>query len=119
MPTDASALSKKSVVSAIEQAVATGAEPFDLYPVPRYLTSYFERGISVAKSKVARTKNQWGRRASLSTRVCDRKAVRPRWLNSRQPFERAKSAGIQISLIFAAFLLLYQQRIEAMWTFWT
>lgn len=59
VPTDGSALSKKAVNSAIEQAAATGAELVALYVVPRYPMSYFEGGISVSNSEVARTEKQW------------------------------------------------------------
>lgn len=62
VPTDGSALSKKAVTSAIEQAAATGAELVALYVVPRYPMSYFEGGISVSNSEVARTEKQWNDR---------------------------------------------------------
>ncbi len=59
VPTDGSTLSKKAVKSAIEQAAATGAELVALYVVPRYPLSYFEGGISVSNSEVARTEKHW------------------------------------------------------------
>lgn len=59
VPTDGSALSKKAVNSAIEQAAATGAELVALYVVPRYPLSYFEGGSSVPDSEVARAEKQW------------------------------------------------------------
>ena len=59
VPTDGSALSKKAVNSAIEQAAATGAELVALYVVPRYPMSYFEGEISVSNAEVARTEKQW------------------------------------------------------------
>jgi nucleotide-binding universal stress UspA family protein len=59
VPTDGSVLSKKAVNSAIEQAAATGAELVALYVVPRYPVSYFEGGIRVSNSEVARTEKQW------------------------------------------------------------
>jgi nucleotide-binding universal stress UspA family protein len=59
VPTDGSPLSKKAVTSAIEQAAATGAELVALYVVPRYPASYFEGGMSVSNSEVARTEKQW------------------------------------------------------------
>jgi nucleotide-binding universal stress UspA family protein len=59
VPTDGSTLSKKAVACAIEQAAATGAELVALYVVPRYPISYFEGGISVSNSEVARTEKQW------------------------------------------------------------
>lgn len=62
VPTDGSTLSKKAVSSAIEQAAATGAELVALYVVPRYPLSYFEGGISVSNSEVARTEKHWSDR---------------------------------------------------------
>jgi nucleotide-binding universal stress UspA family protein len=59
VPTDGSALSKRAVASAIEQAAATGAELVALYVVPRYPVSYFEGGVSVSNAEVARTEKQW------------------------------------------------------------
>ena len=59
VPTDGSPLSKKAVKSAIEQAAATGAELVALYVVPTYPMSYFEGGISVSNSDVARTEKLW------------------------------------------------------------
>ena len=59
VPTDGSTLSKKAVKSAIELATMSGAELIALYVVPRYPMSYFEGGISVADSEVARTEKQW------------------------------------------------------------
>lgn len=59
VPTDGSALSKKAVTCAIEQAAATGAELVALYVVPRYPISYFEGGSSIPDSEVARTEKQW------------------------------------------------------------
>ena len=59
VPTDGSTLSKKAVKSAIEMAAVAGAELIALYVVPRYPVSYFEGGISVPDSEVARTERQW------------------------------------------------------------
>jgi nucleotide-binding universal stress UspA family protein len=59
VPTDGSPLSRKAVAGAIEQAALSGAELIALYVVPRYPTSYFEGGISVSNSEVARTEKQW------------------------------------------------------------
>ena len=59
VPTDGSTLSKKAVKSAIELATVSGAELLALYVVPRYPISYFEGGISVPNSEVARTEKQW------------------------------------------------------------
>ena len=59
VPTDGSTLSKQAVKSAIEMAAVAGAELIALYVVPRYPVSYFEGGISVPDSEVARTERQW------------------------------------------------------------
>ena len=57
--TDGSTLSKKAVSSAIELAAATGAELVALKVVARYPMSYFEGGLAVQASEVARTEQQW------------------------------------------------------------
>ena len=59
VPTDGSALSRKAVKSAVELASALGAEVVALNVVPRYPVSYFEGGISVSDSEVARVEKQW------------------------------------------------------------
>jgi len=58
--TDGSTLSKKAVSSAIELAAATGAELVALKVVPRYPMSYYEGGLAVQASEVARIEKQWG-----------------------------------------------------------
>ncbi len=57
--TDGSTLSKKAVSSAIELAAATGAELVALKVVARYPMSYFEGGVAVQASEVARIEKQW------------------------------------------------------------
>jgi nucleotide-binding universal stress UspA family protein len=57
--TDGSNLSKKAVSSAIDLAAAVKAELVALYVVPRYPVSYFEGGMSVPASEIARTEKQW------------------------------------------------------------
>ena len=59
VPTDGSALSRKAVKSAVELASSVGAEVVALNVVPRYPMSYFEGGISVSSSEVARVEKQW------------------------------------------------------------
>jgi nucleotide-binding universal stress UspA family protein len=59
VPTDGSTLSKKAVRSAVELAASLDAEVVALNVVPRYPTSYFEGGISVSPSEVARVEKQW------------------------------------------------------------
>jgi nucleotide-binding universal stress UspA family protein len=60
--TDGSTLSKKAVRSAIELAGAVGAELIALYVVPRYPVSYFEGGVTVSTTDIARTEKQWAER---------------------------------------------------------
>jgi nucleotide-binding universal stress UspA family protein len=59
VPTDGSVLSKKAVKSAVELASSLGAEVVALNVVPRYPTSYFEGGVSISPSEVARVEKQW------------------------------------------------------------
>jgi nucleotide-binding universal stress UspA family protein len=59
VPTDGSALSKKAARSAVELAAALGAEIVALNVVPRYPTAYFEGGMSVPATQVARVEQQW------------------------------------------------------------
>src|SRR6188768_864453 len=59
VPTDGSALSKKAIKSAVELAAAVGAEVVALNVVPRYPTSYFEGGIDIAPTEVARLERSW------------------------------------------------------------
>lgn len=59
VPTDGSTLSKKAIRSAVELASTLGAEVIALNVVPRYPMSYFEGGISVSPSEVARVEKQW------------------------------------------------------------
>ena len=57
--TDGSTLSKKAVRSGIDLAAATGAELVALNVVPRYPTSYYEGGMTVSSTEVARTEKRW------------------------------------------------------------
>jgi nucleotide-binding universal stress UspA family protein len=57
--TDGSTLSKKAVRSAIDLAVAVGAELVALYVVPRYPVSYFEGGVTLSMQDITRTEKQW------------------------------------------------------------
>ena len=57
--TDGSTLSKKAVSSAIAMAQLTGAELVALKVVPRYPQSYFEGGLALPASDVARVEKQW------------------------------------------------------------
>jgi len=57
--TDGSPLSKKAVTSAVALAALCGAELVAMKVVPRYPVSYFEGGMSIAPSDVARIEKQW------------------------------------------------------------
>jgi nucleotide-binding universal stress UspA family protein len=57
--TDGSTLSKKAVRSAINLAVAVGADLVALYVVPRYPVSYFEGGVAIPVQDIARIEKQW------------------------------------------------------------
>ena len=57
--TDGSPLSKKAVNSAVSLAALCGAELVAIKVVPRYPVSYFEGGMSIAPSDVARIEKQW------------------------------------------------------------
>ena len=59
VPTDGSTLSKKAIKSAVELASSVGAEVVALNVVPRYPVSYFEGGINVPTTEVARIEKQW------------------------------------------------------------
>ena len=59
VPTDGSALSKKAIKSAVELAAAVGADVLALNVVPRYPMSYFEGGITVSPTEVARLERSW------------------------------------------------------------
>jgi nucleotide-binding universal stress UspA family protein len=59
VPTDGSTLSRKATRGAIELAGALGAELVVLNVVPRYPTAYFEGGVSLETSEVARIEKQW------------------------------------------------------------
>jgi nucleotide-binding universal stress UspA family protein len=65
VPTDGSALSKKAIRSAVELASAVGAEVVALNVVPRYPMSYFEGGMAVSASEVARVERQWAEQGQL------------------------------------------------------
>lgn len=57
--TDGSKLSKMAVDHAIGLADITGAEMVALKVVPRYPQTYFEGGVALAASEVARIEKQW------------------------------------------------------------
>jgi nucleotide-binding universal stress UspA family protein len=59
VPTDGSALSRKAVRSAVALAGSLGAEIVALNVVPRYPLSYFEGGISIDTTSLARIEKQW------------------------------------------------------------
>ena len=98
VPTDGSPLSQKAVTGAIEQAALTGAELVALYVVPRYPTNYFEGGIPVSNSEVARTEKQWSDKGQA---VVD--AVQ----------KLAKAAGVQAKGVLARSDLVAESVISA------
>ncbi|HCY15124.1 MAG: universal stress protein UspA [Curvibacter sp. GWA2_64_110] len=57
--TDGSTLSKKAVSSAIAMAQLTGGELVALKVIPRYPQSYFEGGLALPASDIARVEKQW------------------------------------------------------------
>lgn len=57
--TDGSTLSKKAVNSAIALAKMSGAELVALKVVPRYPQSYFEGGLALPASDIAKVEKQW------------------------------------------------------------
>jgi len=57
--TDGSTLSKRAVASAISMAQLTGAELVALKVIPRYPQSYFEGGLALPASDIARVEKQW------------------------------------------------------------
>ena len=98
VPTDGSALSKKAMNSAIEQAAASGAELVALYVVPRYPVSYFEGGISVSNSEIARTEKQW---AAKGQAVVD------------EATEAARASGVKAKGVLARSDLVAESVISA------
>ena len=61
--TDGSTLSKKAVSSAIALAQLTSAELVALKVIPRYPQSYFEGGLALPASDIARVEKQWAEHA--------------------------------------------------------
>ena len=61
--TDGSTLAKKAVSNAIAMAQLTGAELVALKVVPRYPQTYFEGGVALSASEVARIEKQWAAHA--------------------------------------------------------
>jgi nucleotide-binding universal stress UspA family protein len=84
--TDGSQLSKKAVSSGIELAAATGAELVAFHAVPRYPTSYFEGGIAIPTSEVAKTERRWSQQGQA---IVD--AVR----------DQAESQGVKAKAVIA------------------
>ena len=87
VPTDGSALSKKAVKSAVELAATVGAEVVALNVVPRYPTSYFEGGVSISDSEVARVEKQWAEQgqslAEAVTSVAEKSGVKAKAVTVR------------------------------------
>ncbi len=73
--TDGSTLSKKAVSSAIGLAALTGAELVAVKVVARYPMSYFEGGMAVQASEVARVEKQWADAAQLTVDAVQKAAL--------------------------------------------
>jgi nucleotide-binding universal stress UspA family protein len=74
VPTDGSPLSKKAIKSAVDLAASLGAELVALNVVPRYPTSYFEGGVSLADAEVARLEKQWAEQGQAIAEVVEKAA---------------------------------------------
>jgi nucleotide-binding universal stress UspA family protein len=59
LATDGSKLSQKAVEHALNLADLTGAEVVALKIVPRYPQTYFEGGVALAATEIARIEKQW------------------------------------------------------------
>jgi len=57
--TDGSTLSRKAVSNAIALAKLSGAELVALKVIPRYPQSYFEGGLALPASDIAKVEKQW------------------------------------------------------------
>lgn len=57
--TDGSKLSQKAVQHGLDLADITGADVIALKVAPRYPQSYFEGGVALAATEVARIEKQW------------------------------------------------------------
>lgn len=90
VPTDGSALSKKAVKSAVDLAAALGAEVVAVNVVPRYPMSYFEGGISVSPTEVARVEKQWAEKGQALAdevgRAAEKAGVKARGMTVRSDF---------------------------------
>jgi nucleotide-binding universal stress UspA family protein len=63
LATDGSKLSQKAVDHALALADLTGAEVVALKVVPRYPQTYFEGGVALASTEIARIEKQWAAEA--------------------------------------------------------
>jgi nucleotide-binding universal stress UspA family protein len=73
--TDGSKLSKKAVVSAMDLAVACGAELVALQVVPSYPLSYFEGGIAIDGAEIKRVEGLWAASAQATVDAIKQEAV--------------------------------------------
>lgn len=96
VPTDGSALSKKAIRSAVELAAALDAEVVALNVVPRYPSSYFEGGISIAPSEVARVEKMWAEQGQAVADEVGRAA--------QKAGVRAKATTVRSDLVAEAIL---------------
>lgn len=96
VPTDGSALSRKAIRSAVELAAALDAEVVALNVVPRYPASYFEGGISIAPSEVARVEKMWAEQGQAVADEVGRAA--------QKAGVRAKATTVRSDLVAEAIL---------------
>ena len=73
--TDGSKLSKKAVGSAMDLAVACGAELVALQVVPPYPISYFEGGVAVDGAEIKRVEALWATSAQANVDAIKQEAV--------------------------------------------
>jgi len=72
--TDGSNLSRKAVSSAVALASLTGAELVALKVVPRYPMGYFEGGMAVQVTEIARVEKQWADSARITVDAVQKSA---------------------------------------------
>lgn len=73
--TDGSPLSKRAVTSAIELAALASAELVALKVIPRYPQSYFEGGLALQATEIARVEQQWADDAQVIVDAVQRAAM--------------------------------------------
>ncbi len=94
--TDGSKLSKQAVNSAIAMAALTGAELVAVKVYPRYPMSYFEGGIALDSSEIARVEKQWANDAQAVVEAVKKAAA--------NKGVRAKAVTVKSDLVSDAIL---------------